>query len=56
MPPIQTVKIIKNISFVPNGADGKTKDILSTSLNPRFLPFEFNLAQIENQWGEKGIK
>ena len=36
MPPIQTVKIIKNISFVPNGADGKTKDILSTSLNPRF--------------------
>ena len=49
MLPIQTVKIGKIISFVPNGADGKTKDILSTSLNPRFLPFEFNLAQIENQ-------
>ena len=49
MLPIQTVKIGKIISFVPNGADGKTKDILSTSLNRRFLPFQFNLAQIENQ-------
>ena len=38
------IKIRKIISFVPNGADGNTKDILSTSLNPRFLPFEFNLA------------